>query len=458
MVRKVCLFAVLCVLSLPLSAASALTLKEAVEHTINTNPGVGAAREARRASGYELRQAQGRLLPSVSLSGDVGYQKVDRPNGLAATRNDRWRERREAIVTVRQILFDGWNRANDIYKNAARLDASALRLYETSETRGLSAVEAFIDVVRHRKLLVIARENAARHRRILSLVNSRQRGGKAPMSEVVQARERLIAARAVIAEIQQALSDANAKFKRVVGLSTRNLGGVGYPRRLPRSKRDAVKIGTDNNPTIRAAQADADAAKHERDQAVSSYMPEVALEGRGSFGNNIGGTPGRNNDLTGKVTLTWNIFDGFIRTNRYKALSARHREALHRLDDRSREIVEGIEKAWAAYAIGTQRVRLFRSQVNASRKVVRAYKDEYELSKRSLLDLLDSENSLFSSQFQLISIQAVSFFSAYQVMASMGQLLASFNIQAPAETIADHRLQSQKTLGIFNINIEPLRK
>ena len=91
-------------------------------------------------------------------------------------------------------------------------------------------------------------------------------------------------------------------------------------------------------------------------------------------------------------------------------------------------------------------------------KVVQAYKQEYELSKRSLLDLLDSESALFSSRFQLISVNAVRLFSAYQLLATMGQLLDTLGIAAPVEAVAGHRAQSRKHLGIFNIKIEPLRK
>lgn len=446
------------VLCAPFSVANALSLKEAVKHTVQTNPGVGAVRAARRATGFELRQAQGRLLPQINVTGDIGHQTIDRPSGLAIGQNDRWRRRKQAVITVRQILFDGWNRANDIYRNAARLDAAALRVYETSEARGLNAVEAFVDVRRHRMLLTIARRNTTRHKQLLNLVKSRRKGGKAPLSEVVQARQRHTAARAVVAEIRQALLNAEAKFLRVVGLKTHNLGPVRYPRGMPRSKKVAVQIGRTKNPAIRAAQADADAADHARKQAVSSYLPEVSLEGSRTYGHNIGGTPGKNNDLTGKVVLSWNLFDGFIRTNRYRSLSARHQEAVLRADDRRRQVVESIEKSWAAYSIGLQRIGLFKSQVSENRKVVKAYQQEYQLSKRSLLDLLDSENSLFSSRFQLVSLQAVSFFSSYQVLASMGRLLESFDLDAPAEAVADHRVQSKKPLGIFNITIEPLRQ
>ncbi len=65
---------------------------------------------------------------------------------------------------------------------------------------------------------------------------------------------------------------------------------------------------------------------------------------------------------------------------------------------------------------------------------------------------------MFNSRFQLSSVEAVYKFSAYQLVASTGRLLQTLKVSAPAEVKADHRQQSQKPMGIFNIEIEPLRQ
>ncbi len=451
---------VICAAGIFLAAQSAvaMSLREAVHHTVHTNPEIGAARADRRANAYSLLQSQGRLAPEIDVAADVGAQRVDRPNGLAANLNRVWRNRRQAAVTVRQILFDGWERANDIYRAAARLDASALRVMETSQLIALSAVEAYIDVRRHLELLGIARTNLTRHEEILRIVRAREEGGKAPASEVDQTIERVAAAQTAVAEVQQAWLEAVAKFHRVVALEPGNLERVGLPSQLPRSVQAAIDAARQNNPGIQAADADIDAAAYERAQSESGYLPEVSLQGTATFGSDIGGTPGRSNDLTGQVVLSWNLFNGFRTTNRYRELAERENQSRLLREARTREVSEGVERAWAVFTIGRERVVLFEQQVAENVKVVEAYKQEYELSKRSLLDLLDSERALFNSRFQLISIRAVRTFSAYQLLASMGEILRALNVDAPRETVADHRRQSQEPLGIFNIQIEPLRQ
>jgi outer membrane protein, adhesin transport system len=440
------------------SPSQAVSLREAVKAAVHNNPEVLAVNASRRASDFRLRQAQGGLLPRLDITADVGRQYVDQPNGLGARDNRNWRTRKQTTLTVRQILFDGWYRANNIYKSAAQVDAVALRVLQQSEIQGLLAVETYIDVRRLTQLLQLARDNARRHEAILKLIRVRKRGGKSPVSELDQTLERVAAARAIVYEIKQSLLESKARFKRVVGIDPVNMRPVAFPKRVPRARQIAVRIGVESNPAIKAARADIDAAKFARTQNEGSYYPEIALEGSATYGSNIGGTRGKNNDLTGRVVASWNIFNGQITTNRNRELSERWYETKARQDVQKRAVVEAVERAWAAYTVGGSRVTQLRRQSQLNKRLVRTYLEEYRLSKRSLLDLLDSESALFNSRFQLSSIVAVRLFSAYQVLASMGILLDSVGVEAPKEAIAQRRDQTRRNLGVFNVLIEPLRK
>jgi adhesin transport system outer membrane protein len=436
----------------------ALTLKAAVRHTVETNPTIEKAATGRRAADYQLRQAQGRRLPTLDILGDTGSQKVIRPLSLSDAVNDQWRNRQLFSLTARQTLFHGWDRANDIYKNAARVDAAALRVLERTEALGLDAVEAYIDVRRHYELIEIARQNVRRHREILELVKTRNEGGKAPISDVDQTQERLFAAEAIVSQIEQALLDAKAKFRRVIGLEPGSTAPVPYPRGLPLNRHAAIEAGITNNPAILVAGADADVARYEFKQSKSSYYPRIGLEGTASWANDIDGTQGQNDELVGKLVLTWNLFDGLIKVNRRRELAERWAQTQLERDVRIREIVEVIDRALAAFKTGKDRVKAREEQVAANRKVVETYFEEYELDKRSLLDFLDAESAKFNSQFELSSVRAVHVFSAYQLLAGTGQLLNSLGIEPPPEAFADERGRRIRHFGRQDSEIAPLQK
>ena len=442
--------------ALAVSHADAMSLREAVSRAVETHPSVNAARAGRRASGYELRIAQGALYPTVSLSADAGQQYVDRPNSLDPEDNQLWRPRRQASVTVRQVLFSGHQRANEIYRAAAALDASALRVLSRAEVLALDAVEAYIDYRRHAMLLSLARANVDRHTEIRSLVNELVGGGKAPESDSNQAAERVAAANAVLAQVQKAFLDARAKFKQVIGIHPGATSPVPFPSNLPGSARLAVEIGVGSNPAIEAARTRAEATRYELERAKGAHYPSVALEGTATYGEDVNGIEGRNLDVTGKVVINWDLFDGHIRKNRERALNERVMQHQLEADSQSREIAEAIERAYAGFATGGDRVDSLRDQVQANNRTVSAYREEYQLGKRSLLDLLDGENSRFNSEFQYQSASAIYYFSAYQLLAHMGRLLTTLGVSAPADALTGHVEQSKQSL--FHIDIEPLRQ
>jgi adhesin transport system outer membrane protein len=433
-----------------------LTLKEAVQQTVSSNPAVEAARANRRATEFELKQSQGRALPQLSLDADVGREKIDKPNGLAADINDQWRTRRQGALTARQFLFDGWDRANDVYKNAARVDAAALRVLARSEALALDAVEAYIDVLRHLRVLEISRRSVQRHREILASVRELEKGGKVARSEAAQVEERLAGAEVAVDRVQQSLLDARAKFRRVVGNEPVNLASAPEARGVPTSRQQAIDMGLANHPLLAAADADSDTAKSALEQTRSGHYPQLALEARGSTGADLGGTPGKSEELQGRLVLSWNLFDGRITANRGREFTERLTQAMAERDDRARQISEEIEKALAARSTGSARLDGLRKQLGKSKEVAIAYADEYKVGKRSLLDLLDSESSRFNVEIQVVSQEHVQVFSGYRVLGAIGRILQALGISAPAEADAGRR-QSIRDNGPFTIHLGPMR-
>ena len=112
-------------------------------------------------------------------------------------------------------------------------------------------------------------------------------------------------------------------------------------------------------------------------------------------------------DITGLVVFSWNLYNGGANEAREMALSEEMNRARLEQEAAARTVRETIDKTFAAYIIGQQRVSAAQRQVSANDQLVKQYREEYKLAKRSLLDLLDSESALFNGQFQLTSVKAV---------------------------------------------------
>jgi outer membrane protein, adhesin transport system len=213
-------------------------------------------------------------------------------------------------VVVRQILFDGFASIHEVWRQSARVNASAFRVLERTELIALDAAEAYIDVVRFLRLLALANQNVATHEELFSNVQSRFSGGRAGEGDLQQARERVEAAKAAREEFRRGLEDARSKYRKVIGVEAINLRFPASLRGLPRSKDDALAVALRSNPTLLAAESDKQAAKEAFRITDGAFVPNVLLEGRASRGYDTNSFIGRRDDVSGKIVMSWDIFRG----------------------------------------------------------------------------------------------------------------------------------------------------
>src|SRR5690606_33707045 len=131
----------------------------------------------------------------------------------------KWRHRSQAALTLSQLLFDGFFADSEVERQKARVASAAYRVGETAEFVGLDAVEAYLEVLRHRERVQIAEDNVAVHRATLGRVGQRAEGGGGNIADVRQAEARLSSAESTLVQTRGDLRDAEYLFLRVVGQS-----------------------------------------------------------------------------------------------------------------------------------------------------------------------------------------------------------------------------------------------
>jgi adhesin transport system outer membrane protein len=453
-IRSLCVVAAATLVAGSLAVANdSFTIVDAINQAVTTHPGVGEAAANRRATEAEMRQVQGTLLPQVRLEAKVGRHRFNQQDVVPPpTGNNTTLRAHETSIAVRQLLFDGLTSINEIWRQAARVDAAAYRVRERTELIALDAAEAYIDVVRFTHLVGLANENIAAHRRILSNVEARFQGGRAGEGDLEQVRERVEAAIAVRAQFVQQLDEARAVFRRVVGIEPHNLRIPGRLRGLPASKDSSLAITLRHNPTIQAGEADRLAARHGFNATTGTFLPNVAFEGRATRGRNIGTVLGDQTEASAFVVASWDIFRGGQNAWRRAEFAERYEEQTMRHARLQREAFELIDKAWAARTITSDRIAALTRQIAADRRVIEAYTKEYELGQRSLIDLLNAYNQLFNARVSLESTRGTAVFADYQLLAAMGQLTAY--LKQP--TSVDSEPLQTVPVGIFPMKLPPI--
>lgn len=412
-----------------------ITLQEAVAIGVSTHPEYGIVANNRRATDEELRQARGLYLPSIDVRADTGFEHSDDPATRAGTGDDTedmWRY--DAGVTLTQMLFDGFETKYENERQAARVLSASNRVREAAELVGLGVVESYLDVMRQREVLKIARDNVAQHVAMLDQINDGVSAGRSTQADLEQARARAAAARALESNVREALRTAEAEYIVKVGDQPKDLVLPLVPvDALEKDVEEEVKISLHQNPTIDIFEADVGVAHAEYEGTKSVFYPQVDLQLNARTGSDMNGVEGRDTSASALAVLNWNLYRGGIDTARVREHISREAQAKESRAKTARGIESDVRQTWARMVAAGERARQFADQSAANGEVVKAYKDQFDLSRRTLLDVLDSQNEWFVSRSNAINAQFLEMFAVYRLLALKGELLKTLAIPYPRE-------------------------
>ena len=415
------------------SAAFAMSMKEAVLQALRTNPEINEAIANRQSIEFELEQGRGLYRPRIDLEGDIGGEIRDSSTTRDNNDEDRLFLRREASLVVRQTLFDGFGTDAEVERQASRVDGASLRIRERSEFIALAVIREYLEIARLQRVTGITRQNIGYHNKILGEISRGASEGSLSIADKQQAQERVYASKAALIEFEEELKSSEAAFIRLVG---KNIGEVGkridIKGKGAKSLEDALSNARAHHPSIKFARADIDAAAAQVKAAESKFMPKVALEGRGSVGHDLGGIDGADNDLQGNLVVNFNLYNGGI-DSANKQEQIRHvDEAYHRLHKITREVEEGVRLSWNRRSQQSRRLKELLRQLAATDQLQTSYAEQFKIGERSLLDLLDNQNTRFSLQIAVATGDSAVKFADYRILASQGHLLQAIGVGAPA--------------------------
>ena len=83
-------------------------------------------------------------------------------------------------------------------------------------------------------------------------------------------------------------------------------------------------------------------------------------------------------------------------------------------------------------------------QATSSAQIVTSYREQFKVGQRSLLDVLDAQNTRFNTAILSDTARFASLFAEYRLLAATGELLKTMNITPPKQADAYAR-------GEFNV-------
>jgi adhesin transport system outer membrane protein len=420
-------FALLLVPSLAI--AEPQTLKETVKNAVLTNPEVLSRWHTFKAADEERDAAFGPFLPRLDLSAGKGRESRDDPLLQADyTRNS-------ATLTLTQMLYDGFATRNDVKRlDHARL-VRALELQDNAESIALETARAYFDVLRYRKLVSLAEENYIRHRSVFEQIQKKVQAGVGRRVDLEQASGRLALAEANLLTETSNLHDVSARFQRIAGEPpAREMDEVSnLSQDLPKEAGSALRIAQTEHPALRAAIENVRSASYAASVRAAAFQPRVDLRFKQDHGQNLNGYIGQHENKTAEVVLNWNLFNGLSDVARKRQFAEQANVARDLRDKSCRDMRQTLSIAYNDVRKLNEQMNYLDQHQLAIEKARDAYRKQFDIGQRTLLDLLDTENELFQAKRAYTNAEYDLAIAYIRTQAGMGRLLPALGVSARHE-------------------------
>lgn len=421
------------VLSVAGAQAQTVNLKTAMQAAVDSHPEISQAIQNKEAIEFEREQAQGLFLPRLSVEGSAGVRRLENRTRRALGIADDTLYPLEASVFAEQVIWDSGSRSAELKRQAARTDGAALRVNERSEFIALNVARQYLDYMLQQRVVAAADDNVTFHQLLVNDLREGVSAGSISIADQQQAEERLQASKIRRIEAQEDLNNAAISFMTLTGMEIRDVVMPESPRAaLPPTLADAVAAARTQNPKVREAQADVDSAYQVVDKAEAELGPRISLEGRGRVGEDLDGFAGNTNDLQARIVVTWDLYNGGINRAKVQEMTRRASEARFRLHQLTREAEEEVRQAWNRWESEGQRLTDLERQSRVSDDLLLSYREQFNVGRRSLLDVLDAQNTRFNVQVRTETSRLAQMFAEFQILATMDNLLESMGIEPPS--------------------------
>ena len=406
-----------------MKSAYSISMPEVVALAIDKSPEVLASQEQRFIFEQQVKQVYSGYFPSVDISTGFGNEHARNAATRSSGQGMVSLPRTEARLVINQVLFDGFGISNEVRRAQAKYKAADWVYKGKVQDVSLDAINSYFDVQKQWELLDLIKKFSTVQTDFLAKIEEWYTGGAGTIADVWQTESRLALTLSSLATTESQFGIAIDAFARLVGFAPENLDPVNSVSvLLPNSVEQALKKAECLHPILMENQLNLEAAEAIRDAAQKVFWPSVNLALDTNRTTNVNGLEGETLSSLAMIRLNYNLFRG----GNDLAVS---REALHRVEQAladseriKRTFRENIEKSWRTIKELRQRLTFLERHESISKQVVAAYYEQFFADKRSLLNVLNAENELFSAQSNRVKGHYALLVEEFRFLANMGML------------------------------------
>lgn len=366
--------------------------------------------------------------PKLDLALSMGQEQTTK-SGLIGTQHDIETDFSVSQTSLKltQNLFNGFATTQQLTQQNYKLLSASYSYKEKVNILSSSFVEKYIMVLKNKELLENTKYNVTIDKDMLKRVTKLFQAGLTTKSEVNKIKSSLALAQANNVVQEDDFSGTVVELENFLSfkINTTNLEVPKFQIQLPSSLEEATLYALSHNPSIIISNYNIKMAQSAYKEKQAFYYPIIDLEISKTINKNQSATKGTIDTNKIMLYLRYNLFNGFAdKSALQKSISQIHQEVAS-INSARDIILKDLSLAWQSNIKITLQLKFLQEYLDFSIETLNLYSKEYDLGRRSLLDLLSAQNDFIGAKSQIINAKYNLLLAQYKILYNMGILVPS---------------------------------
>lgn len=404
----------------------AQTVQDAVQAAIINHPQVEQAKARLGIADEGTNVARSGFFPELSVGLTAGriFGDNSTSRGLVTTRGAAYSGLGEVNASLQQPIFDGFETMNRLKSSQSTYKSANLRLQDMRGQIAYQTVQAYLDVLQARSILLRIKEQEIKVKEYLERINLMVNEGAADEGELQQAQDVRALLKGFVADYTGQLKTAESEFIALTDVAPFN--DMKTPildiTHLPGTIEEAIALTNVDHPAILALVEDGKAAEFDAKAEKGILYPDVLGELSYLKSDKREEIGGEVEDRRAVLRMNWNFETGGGQYARIKQRKLERDEVLAREKEVKRQIAHDVRVAYTEYDVAITRLNNQKEREELNKDLFDTFETQFEGGRVSVLQLMQADNQLFNTSIEKTVYQYRLLAAKYAIVASLGRL------------------------------------
>ena len=388
-----------------------ISFNDAIMRAVQRNPDISQRIATLAAQNANIDVAKSGYYPQLS----GGLSTGDFTTGE--------RGRQLISLNASQLVYDFGKVKSEVSVEEAQLLVQKANVLVSIDDIAYDAASAIVNIKRYQENSKIAEQQVSGIARITEIANLRANAGISSQADPVQAQSYLESARANLIVQETQLRQYQQKLRTLLGVDVSGLQWT-LPERLILESNLYQEPEYNQVPRMMLARAEIDVAQKQLEQVRISNYPSINLKGSVSQAVN-GRNPNNNKDdgLYSAVMLeaTSNFYQGGATASRTRAASYAEQSARARMNSTYLSVLDQVRVLREEIENKQRKMGVLMARKETAIRTKELYQEQYKLGTRTVLDLLNAEQSIHSAALEIESARYDIFTAIVNYIAQTGR-------------------------------------